>query len=128
MVGEKSLLRRLLTCFYASKTIFTFLKLGSLGKYKEQSNRQELEKPFDFLTFNIELTLSQGSSRYAALLTLHVSVRQVNILQKSITFGLDVTTAQSGDLKLLFCQQSTPITIRHFISRPQGPWQIKSYL
>ncbi len=42
-----------------------FLQLARYGKYKEQRYRQQFEKPFDFLTFNKELTLSQGSGRYA---------------------------------------------------------------
>ena len=42
-----------------------FLQLARYGKYKEQRYRQQFEKPFDFLAFNKELTLSQGSGRYA---------------------------------------------------------------
>ena len=39
--------------------------MGRFGKHKEQRYRQQFEKQFDFLTFNKELTLSQGSGRYA---------------------------------------------------------------
>jgi hypothetical protein len=42
-----------------------FLQLARYGKHKEQRYRQQFEKPFDFLAFNKELTLSQGSGRYA---------------------------------------------------------------
>jgi len=42
-----------------------FLQLARYGKRKEQRYRQQFEKHFDFLSFNKELTLSQGSSRFA---------------------------------------------------------------
>lgn len=42
-----------------------FLQLARYGKRKEQRYRQQFEKRFDFLSFNKELTLSQGSSRFA---------------------------------------------------------------
>ncbi|HKK12189.1 MAG TPA: transposase [Flavobacteriaceae bacterium] len=42
-----------------------FLQLARYGKYKEQRYRQQFEKSFDFLSFNKEFTISQGSGHYA---------------------------------------------------------------
>ncbi len=42
-----------------------FLQLARFGKYTEQRYRQQFEKPFDFLSFNKDLILSQGSGIYA---------------------------------------------------------------
>ncbi|MDF1572749.1 MAG: transposase, partial [Bacteroidales bacterium] len=42
-----------------------FLQLARYGKHKEQRYRQQFEKHFDFLSFNKELTLSQGSGPFA---------------------------------------------------------------
>lgn len=50
--------------FLSIRGRINFLQLGRYGKYKEQRYRQQFEKSFDFLTFNKELTLSQGSGRY----------------------------------------------------------------
>lgn len=41
-----------------------FLQLGRFGNFKEQRYRQQFEKPFPWLDFNKELTLSQGSGRF----------------------------------------------------------------
>ncbi len=41
-----------------------FLQLGRFGNFKEQRYRQQFEKPFPFLDFNKELTLSHGSKRF----------------------------------------------------------------
>ncbi len=54
-----------LILFLCIKGRINFLQLGRFGMHKEQRYRQQFEKPFDFLTFNKELTLSQGSGRYA---------------------------------------------------------------
>ena len=54
-----------LILFLCIKGRINFLQLGRFGKHKEQRYRQQFEKPFDFLTFNKELTLTQGSGRYA---------------------------------------------------------------
>ena len=51
--------------FISIKDKINFLQLGRYGKYKEQRYRQQFEKPFDFLTFNKELTTSNGSGQYA---------------------------------------------------------------
>ena len=51
--------------FLSIRGRINFLQLGRYGKYKEQRYRQQFEKSFDFLTFNKELTLSQGSGKYA---------------------------------------------------------------
>ncbi len=51
--------------FLSIRGRINFLQLARYGKYKEQRYRQQFEKSFDFLTFNKELTLSQGSGRYA---------------------------------------------------------------
>ncbi len=41
-----------------------FLQLGRFGNFKEQRYRHQFEKPFPFLDFNKELTLSFGGSRF----------------------------------------------------------------
>lgn len=41
-----------------------FLQLGRFGNFTEQRYRQQFEKPFPWLDFNKELTLSQGGNRY----------------------------------------------------------------
>jgi len=51
--------------FLCIKGRINFLQLGRFGKHKEQRYRQQFEKPFDFLSFNKELVLSNGSGRYA---------------------------------------------------------------
>ena len=62
---RKEFLTETLILFLSIKGRINFLQLGRFGKHKEQRYRQQFEKPFDFLTFNKELTLSQGSGRYA---------------------------------------------------------------
>ncbi|QZT38399.1 transposase [Halosquirtibacter xylanolyticus] len=62
---RKAFLTETLILFLCIKGRINFLQLGRYGKHGEQRYRQQFEKPFDFLTFNIELTLSQGSGRYA---------------------------------------------------------------
>lgn len=54
-----------LILFMSIRGRINFLQLARYGKYKEQRYRQQFEKRFDFLAFNKELTLSQGSGRYA---------------------------------------------------------------
>jgi hypothetical protein len=54
-----------LILFMSIRGRINFLQLARYGKYKEQRYRQQFEKHFDFLAFNKELTLSQGSGRYA---------------------------------------------------------------
>ena len=51
--------------FLSIRGRINFLQLARYGKRKEQRYRQQFEKPFDFLNFNKELTLSHGSGRYA---------------------------------------------------------------
>jgi len=51
--------------FLSIRGRINFLQLARYGKHKEQRYRQQFEKPFNFLAFNKELTLSQGSGRYA---------------------------------------------------------------
>jgi len=51
--------------FMSIRGRINFLQLARYGKYKEQRYRQQFENSFDFLGFNKELTLSQGSGRYA---------------------------------------------------------------
>ncbi len=54
-----------LILFMSIRGRINFLQLARYGKYKEQRYRQQFEKNFDFLAFNKEFTLSQGSGRYA---------------------------------------------------------------
>lgn len=51
--------------FMSIRGRINFLQLARYGKRKEQRYRQQFEKHFDFLSFNKELTISQGSGRYA---------------------------------------------------------------
>ena len=51
--------------FLSIRGRINFLQLARYGQRKEQRYRQQFEKPFDFLNFNKELTMSHGSGRYA---------------------------------------------------------------
>jgi len=62
---RRSFLIETLILFMSIKGRINFLQLARYGKHKEQRYRQQFEKPFDFLSFNKDLTLSQGSGRYA---------------------------------------------------------------
>jgi hypothetical protein len=62
---RRSFLIETLILFMSIKGRINFLQLARYGKHKEQRYRQQFEKPFDFLSFNKEFTLSQGSGRYA---------------------------------------------------------------
>jgi hypothetical protein len=61
---RKEFVTETLILFLCIKGRINFLQLGRFGKHKEQRYRQQFEKAFDFLTFNKELVLSQGSGRY----------------------------------------------------------------
>ncbi|MBE9519056.1 MAG: transposase [Bacteroidetes bacterium] len=61
---RKAFLIETLILFMSIRGRINFLQLARYGKYKEQRYRQQFEKPFDFLAFNKELTLSHGSGRY----------------------------------------------------------------
>lgn len=50
--------------FLCIKGRINFLQLGRYGLSGEQRYRQQFEKPFDFLSFNKKLVLSNGSGRY----------------------------------------------------------------
>ncbi len=62
---RRSFLIETLLLFMSIKGRINFLQLARYGKHKEQRYRQQFEKPFDFLSFNKEFTLSQGSGHYA---------------------------------------------------------------
>ena len=62
---RRSFLIETFILFMSIRGRINFLQLARYGKYKEQRYRQQFEKPFDFLSFNKEFTLSQGSGRYA---------------------------------------------------------------
>lgn len=62
---RRTFLLETLILFLSIHGRINFLQLARYGKYKEQRYRQQFEKRFDFLTFNKELILSQGSGRYA---------------------------------------------------------------
>ena len=62
---RRTFLLEILILFLSIRGRINFLQLARYGKYKEQRYRQQFEKRFDFLSFNKELTLSQGSGRYA---------------------------------------------------------------
>ncbi len=62
---RRDFLLETLILFISIRGRINFLQLARYGKFQEQRYRQQFEKPFDFLTFNKELTLSHGSGRYA---------------------------------------------------------------
>ena len=62
---RRAFLIETLILFMSIRGRINFLQLARYGKHKEQRYRQQFEKRFDFLAFNKELTLSQGSGRYA---------------------------------------------------------------
>jgi len=62
---RKTFLLETIFLFMSIRGRINFLQLARYGKYKEQRYRQQFEKPFDFLSFNKEFTLSQGSGHYA---------------------------------------------------------------
>lgn len=62
---RRTFLIETLILFMSIRGRINFLQLARYGKYKEQRYRQQFERSFDFLTFNKELTLSQGSGKYA---------------------------------------------------------------
>jgi len=62
---RRSFLTETFILFMSIKGRINFLQLARYGKHKEQRYRQQFEKHFDFLSFNKEFTLSQGSGRYA---------------------------------------------------------------
>ena len=61
------------TLFLSIRGRINFLKHARYGNHKEQRYRQQFEKPFDFLAFNKELTLSQVSGRYAIDIDNHTA-------------------------------------------------------
>ena len=62
---RRAFLTETLVLFMSIRGRINFLQLARYGKYKEQRYRQQFERPFDFLSFNKELALSQGSGRFA---------------------------------------------------------------
>lgn len=62
---RRTFLVETLILFMSIRGRINFLQLARYGKYKEQRYRQQFEKPFDFLAFNRELVLSQGSGKFA---------------------------------------------------------------
>ena len=62
---RRSFFLETLLLFMSIRGKINFLQLARYGKFKEQRYRQQFEKTFDFLEFNKELTISQGSGRYA---------------------------------------------------------------
>jgi hypothetical protein len=59
---RKVFLIETLILFMSIRGRINFSQLERYGEYTEQRYRQQFEKPFDFLTFNKELTLSHGDS------------------------------------------------------------------
>lgn len=62
---RKAFLIETLILFLCIKGRINFLQFGRYGKFKEQRYRQQFEKRFDFLSFNKELTILNGSGHYA---------------------------------------------------------------
>jgi hypothetical protein len=61
---RKGFICEVLILFLCIKGRINFLQLGRFGSFEEQRYRQQFEKPFDFLAFNKELVLSNGSGRF----------------------------------------------------------------
>lgn len=61
---RKDFICEVLILLLCIKGRINFLQLGRYGTSCEQRYRQQFEKPFDFLAFNKELVLSNGSGRY----------------------------------------------------------------
>ncbi len=61
---RKDFLIEVFVLFLSIKGRINFLQLARYGKFKEQRYRQQFEKTFDFLSFNKELTLSNGSGNF----------------------------------------------------------------
>jgi hypothetical protein len=61
---RKDFICEVIVLFLSIKGRINFLQLGRYGLFGEQRYRQQFEKPFDFLSFNKELVLSNGSGRY----------------------------------------------------------------
>jgi hypothetical protein len=61
---RKDFICEVLILFLSIKGRINFLQLGRYGLSGEQRYRQQFEKPFDFLAFNKELVVSNGSGRY----------------------------------------------------------------
>jgi hypothetical protein len=62
---RRSLFLETMHLFVSIRGKINFLQLARYGKFNEQPYRQQFEKTFNFLEFNKELTLSEGSGRYA---------------------------------------------------------------
>jgi hypothetical protein len=62
---RKSFLFETFMLFLSIKGRINFLQLARYGKFCEQRFRQQFEKQFDFLLFNKELALSQGSGKFS---------------------------------------------------------------
>ena len=62
--NRKDFICEVFILFLSIKGRINFLQLGRYGLSGEQRYRQQFEKPFDFLAFNKELVLSNGSGRY----------------------------------------------------------------
>jgi hypothetical protein len=61
---RKDFICEVIILFLSIKGRINFLQLGRYGSSGEQRYRQQFEKPFDFLAFNKELVVSNGSGRY----------------------------------------------------------------
>ena len=61
---RRDFITEIFTLFMSIKGRINFLQLSRYGKYGEQRYRQQFEKPFDFLEFNKNITLSSGGGKY----------------------------------------------------------------
>jgi len=61
---RKDFIYEVFILFMSIKGRINFLQLGRYGLSGEQRYRPQFEKPFDFLAFNKELIVSNGSGRY----------------------------------------------------------------
>lgn len=57
---RKAFLSKIFILFLSIRGRINFLQFASYGEYKERRYRQQIEKRFDFLSFNKEFTLSRG--------------------------------------------------------------------
>ena len=97
---RRTFLVETLILFMSIRGRINFLQLARYGKYKEQRYRQQFEKPFDFLAFNRELVLSQGSGKFAiAFDPSYVSKSGKKTPEVWVGIGPVVPIGPSGDWK-----------------------------
>ncbi len=109
-----------------SREWINFLQFAKYRKYKEQPYRQQLEKVFDYLTFNSELTLSQGSGHYVIAFDPCYVSKSDKKLPALTGIDLAVPTVLNGVWKLVVWQLLILIITQLFILKLYKPLIQKS--